>query len=86
MERALIPALFFDANGCGPDELLIVPHWFEAELDGAIPASFGLRLMAGGMVIGNAPVGGGLHMHREQVVQLREQLDAWLAAHPAEVG
>lgn len=33
-----IPVLWFDAKGCGPDELALELHPFPSELDGRIPA------------------------------------------------
>jgi hypothetical protein len=91
--RPQIPALWFDARGCGPSELALQPWWFSAEMDGAIPASLGIRIQvyqpAGdekglSMVSGAAKelVDSGFFLGRDQVVALHAQFAAWLEANP----
>lgn len=78
-----IPALWFDAKGCGPDELALQLHPFASEMDGEIPASLGIRVRAGELVIGAGPlVDGGFNLHRDQVAELHRQLGAWLEENP----
>jgi hypothetical protein len=78
-----IPVLWFDSRGCGPDELALDLHPFPAELDGAIPATLGIRVRAGDIVIGAGPlVDGGFNLHRDCAAELHRQLGAWLEANP----
>lgn len=75
----LIPVLWFGPQGTGPDELALQLHPFPAELDGRIPASLGIRVRGGEIVIGAAAmVDGGFNLGREQVAELHRQLGAWL--------
>jgi hypothetical protein len=84
---ARIPVLWFDRRGCGPDELELELAPFAAEKDGAIPATLGLRVRAGELVIGAEPlVDGGFNLARGQVAELHEQLGAWLATTPVDGG
>jgi hypothetical protein len=75
----LIPVLWFGPKGTGPDEMALQLHPFPAELDGRIPASLGIRVRGGEIVIGAASmVDGGFNLGREQVVELHHQLGEWL--------
>lgn len=77
-----IPALWFDRDGCGPDHMYLRLRPFAAEPVGEreIPASLGLRIDKGDLVIlGTSMIGGGFNMQREQVAELYSQLGAWLA-------
>lgn len=79
MSNERIPVLWFDREGCGPDELALELHHFPAQTDMDIPAWLGLRVRARGIVINAAKmVDGGLNLHREQVVELHAQLGKWL--------
>lgn len=80
-----IPVLWFDARGCGPDELALELHPFPAEavMGGIIPAVLGIRVRAGDLVIGAGPlVDGGFNLHRDGAAELHRQLGAWLEANP----
>lgn len=85
-----IPALWFDANGCGPSDLALQLHPLGADLDGAIPATLGLRIRSGtathGLIYGSAGelIDSGFMMHRSQAEELHRQLGAWLAETPAQ--
>ncbi len=75
----VVPVLWFDAKGRGPDELAFQLHPFPAERDGAIPASLGIRVRAGELVIGaGSLVDGGFNLGREQVETLYRLLGQWL--------
>lgn len=86
-----IPALWFDNKGCGPSDLALQLHPFQSEMNGAIPASLGLRIRVGTVANGRAfiygaaseLVDGGFNLAREQVVDLHRQLGEWLDATPA---
>lgn len=87
---APIPALWFDARGCGPSDLALQLKPFAAEMDGRIPASLGIQVRAGsaqgiGSIIYGAAfelVDSGFNLHREQVEELHRQTGAWLTATP----
>lgn len=77
-----ITVLWFDSNGRGPDELRIRLHPFPPDMDGAIPAHLGLRISAGGLVIGAKDMlGGGFYMDRASTADLHRQLGEWLEAN-----
>lgn len=89
-KQPLIPALWFDANGCGPSELALWFYSFAAEKGGAIPASLGLGIVMdeheqGAMVMPNAAVliDSGFNLGRDQVADLYRTLGEWLAANPS---
>lgn len=78
-----IQVLWFDRKGCGPDELALQLNPLAAQFDGEIPASLGLMVRAGNIVIGaSALIDGGFALHRDQVADLHRQLAAWLAENP----
>jgi hypothetical protein len=76
-----IHALWFDRNGCGPDHFKIELQPMKQLKDGGdlvCPATLGLRLRAGELVIlGASMIDGGFMLDREQ---LQKQIDAWLEA------
>lgn len=78
-----IEALWFNSKGHGPDELHLQLQHMPSQLDGKIPATLGLRVRAGDLVIGaGALVDGGFALHRTQAAKLAAQLEAWLAENP----
>lgn len=80
---SLIPALWFDRRGCGPDELALELHHFPSDLGGRIPAYLGIRVRASGLVIGAGPlIDGGFNVDRDGAADLHRQIGAWLAANP----
>jgi hypothetical protein len=81
---APIPALWFTADGGGPDSLALQLHPFPAEMDGAIPAWLGIRVRAGDLptAFNAAPlIDGGFNLDRASAAELHAQLGAWLEAH-----
>jgi hypothetical protein len=81
MSNALIPVLWFTANGCGPDELALELHPFAPDMGGAIPAFLGIQVRAHGITFSSRElVGGGFNLHREQAEELHRQLGEWLAS------
>ncbi len=81
-ERVL--ALWFDAEGCGPDGFQIEMHEFPADMGGRIPAWLGLRVRAAGLVImGADSTDGGFNIDRDQVARLHDLFSRWLVANPA---
>lgn len=84
LEKPRIPALWFDAKGCGPDQMFLELYAFKALMDGetlVAPPHLGLRVRAGNLVImGASLVDGGFYLGREQVEELHRQLGAWLSS------
>lgn len=78
-DTAKIPTLYFDEHGNGPDHLYL--EVFPIRADSIMPPTLSLRVRPGSLVI-RAQVDGGYFMQREQVVALREALDAWLLDNP----
>lgn len=80
----VIPVLWFNRNGCGPDEMAIELEPLPALMDGTdlvAPATLGLRVRSGGFVmLGEPMVDGGFQLASEQVADLHRQLGAWLAS------
>lgn len=70
----LVPALYFDANGNGPDHLFIEPRTVVIDQDDPM---LSLMLRAAGMVQ-RAPVGAGFAMREPQVRALHSMLGDWL--------
>lgn len=79
-DTAKIPALYFDADGLGPDQLTLEVCPFRG--DEVIAASLSLRVRSNGLVM-RAQVGGSYFMEREQVAALHKALGAWLDQTPA---
>ncbi len=78
-----IHALWFDHRGHGPSEFRLELHPFASEMDGEIPATLGIRVRAGDLVIaGGDLVDGGFNLHRSMAEELHRQLGAWLKANP----
>ncbi len=86
-DAARIPVLWFTRKGGGPDEMFLELEPLKELRDGAdlvCPATLGLRVRAGELVILGAPlVDGGFQFARDQVADLHRQLGAWLARNPA---
>ncbi len=66
-----IHALWFDKNGCGPDELMLQ---LKSSADKPYPA-LGMRVQANGIVLGV-----GFMNHRDEIAELHRQLGAWLSS------
>lgn len=90
---AKIPALWFDARGCGPSDLALQVQ--DQDLGHPrIGATLGLRVRVNDapdnrpIVYGAASelVDAGFMLHRDQVVALRDEFEAWLARHPTPPG
>lgn len=74
-----VQALWFDSRGYGPDELALELSPFPSEKDGAIPASLGIRVRAGAIVIGAVGMlDGGFHLSRQDAAELHRQIGEWL--------
>lgn len=74
-DTAKISALYFDAEGLGPDHVYL--EAFPIRGDEIMPAALSLRVRAGEFVM-RAQVDGGYFMQREQVQALHKALGAWL--------
>jgi hypothetical protein len=78
-----IPVLWFDSRGCGPDEFRIQLHDFPPDALAGGEPHLGIRVRAGGLVIGAAAmVDGGFYLGREQSADLHRQLGEWLEKNP----
>jgi len=75
-----IPALWFTADGRGPDALALELQPFSGET-GGLRASLGIQLRKhDDLIIHAAPViDSGIFLYRDQVEELHRQLSAWLA-------
>lgn len=79
----LIPSLFFDRDGMGPDHLYLEVHAIQQLRIPDEPPILGIRVRAGELVLRqDAQVDGGHMFYREQVVELHKQLGEWLEANP----
>ncbi len=80
--KTKIQALWFDSKGCGPDLFDLQLQPMKTLMDGehvVAPASLGLRVRAGDLVIlGHRMIDGGFNLHRDQVEELHRQIGAWL--------
>lgn len=78
----VVPALWFDKNGCGPSELAFHLRSF-VEPRGFMDAlGIQVKVNDGGMVGPRAGelIGAGFLIHRDQVADLHRQLGEWLAS------
>lgn len=74
-----IPTLYFDAEGLGPDHVYL--EVFPIRGDEIMRPAVSLRVRAGEFVM-RAQVDGGYFMERQQVIALRDALNAWIAVTP----
>ena len=80
-KQPTITALWFNAKGYGPDEFELQLQPLASDLDGAIPATLGIRVRVhpDGIVIGaHQMIDGGFMLSRDDVAELHRQLGAWL--------
>lgn len=77
-DTAKVPALYFDADGLGPDHVYI--EVFPLRGDDVMPDSLSLRVRGAGFVL-RAQLDGGYFMQRAQIEALHEALGAWLKEH-----
>lgn len=70
-----VAALYFDADGLGPDHVYL--DVFPIRGDEVMAPALSLRVRAGGLVM-RAQVDGGYFMQREQVESLHKALGQWL--------
>lgn len=71
-----IPALFFDKDGLGPDEVALESTPVRQIHPKDRPA-LSLRIRSNGLAM-RAPIDAGFFMYREQVLELHTELGAWL--------
>lgn len=92
--RTKIPALWFDARGCGPSELALEVQTLNHRHPN-IPDTLSLRIRVDGdtdvsLPLASRPfvyataselVDSGFMLHYDQAVALHAQIGAWIAAH-----
>lgn len=76
-DSAKIPALYFDADGLGPDHVYL--EVFPIRGDQVMSPAVSLRVRAGEFVM-RAQIDGGYFMERAQVIALRDALNGWISA------
>jgi hypothetical protein len=90
-----IPALWFDARGCGPSEIALQVQTLDHKHP-KIPDTLCLRIRVDGDADASLPlqsrpfvyataselVDSGFMLHHDHAVALHAQIGAWLAAHP----